>query len=134
MRIERFLASARWSPQDLSPPMLADLLRCFFLGQYPPIIVDQSTLAGCWEMLWAAIPFRRRAVPFASRLFRYEDIRARRERPQRTSRRLSSARCSACCPIPRGVLLCDWGYARVALFRLVEGLRVHCVVRVGTNV
>lgn len=134
-RIQRFLASTKWSPQDLFPQMLTYLLRRFSLGEYLPIIVDQSTLAGRWEMLWAAIPFRGRAVPIAFRLFRYEDIHAGREQSQSKIEEAFLRQVVGMLPDPsRAVLLCDRGYARVALFRLFEGLGVHYVVRVRTNV
>ena len=50
-RIHRFLASAKWSPADLFPGMLHYLLQRFRPGQYLPVIIDQSTLAGRWEVL-----------------------------------------------------------------------------------
>jgi len=49
-------------------------LQRFHPGHYVPVIFDQSTIGGRWEVLWASLPFRGRALPIAFRLFRFEDI------------------------------------------------------------
>ncbi len=129
-RLQRFVASPKWSPQDLFPGMLRYLLTRFCAGRYLPVIIDQSTLAGRWEMLWAAIPCRGRALPIAFRLFTYQDIQESRERSQNRIEEEFVRQVVTMLPEPsRAVLLFDRGYARVSLFRLLEGLGVCYVVR-----
>jgi len=134
-RIHRFVASDKWSPADLFPQMLSYLLTRFRVGQYLPIIIDQSTLGGRWEVLWASIPFRGRALPIAFRLFRHADIQEGREKSQNKIEERFLRQVVGMLPDPsRAVLLLDRGYARVALFRLLEELGVRYVVRIKTNV
>ena len=133
-RMHGFVASDKWSAADLFPQMLSYLLKRFWPGQRLPIIIDQSTLAGRWEMLWASIPFRGRALPIAFRLFTYEDIQEGRERSQNKIEEGFLRQVVGMLPdLDRAVLLFDRGYARVALFRLLEDLGVHYVVRLKRN-
>jgi hypothetical protein len=134
-RIKRFVASTKWSPAELFPQMLRYVLERFSPGHYLGVIIDQSTLAGKWEVLWASIPFRGRALPIAFRLFRYEDIAQGRERSQNTIEEAFLRQVVGMLPDPEHtILLFDRGYARVALFRLLEELGVRYVVRVKKNV
>lgn len=134
-RIRRFVASTKWSPAGLFPQMLRYVLDRFSPGPYLGVIIDQSTLAGKWEVLWASIPFRGRALPIAFRLFRYEDIAEGRERSQNTIEEAFVRQVVGMLPHPeRTILLFDRGYARVALFRLLDRLGVRYVVRVKKNV
>jgi hypothetical protein len=134
-RIQRFVASTRWSPAELFPRMLGYVLERFSPGHYLPLIIDQSTLAGRWEVLWASLPFRGRALPIAFRLFRYEDIAQGRERSQNAIEEGFLRQVVGMLPHPdRTILLLDRGYARVSLFRLLDGLGVRYVVRVRRNV
>jgi hypothetical protein len=134
-RVHRFVASEQWSAADLFPQMLRYLLKRFWPGQRLPIIIDQSTLGGRWEMLWASLPFRGRALPIAFGLFTYADIQEGRETSQNRIEETFVRQVVGMLPEPsRAVLLFDRGYARVALFRLLEELGVHYVVRIKTNV
>jgi hypothetical protein len=99
------------------------------------VIIDQSTIGGRWEVLWASFPFRGRALPIAFRLFRHEEISQDEEGTQhkieetfvrKVVERLPDA------PLP--LLLFDRGYARVAFLRFLDNLGVKYVVRVPKNV
>lgn len=107
----------------------------FRTGRYLPIIIDQSTIRGRWEVVWASIPFRGRALPIAFRLFRYADIA---DSPQGSQNTLEETFVRQVVrSLPDGVeplLLFDRGYARVSLFRLLDQLGVRYVVRVEKDV
>lgn len=134
-RMQRFVASTKWSPEELFGPMLAHLLQRFWSSSYLPVIIDQSTLGGRWEILWASIPFRGRALPIAFRLFTYDAIS---EDPEGSQNKLEEdflRQVVHILPDPdRAVLLLDRGYARVALLQLLDSLHVHYVVRVKKDV
>ena len=68
-RMKRFLANLKWSPAQQFLPV-----QRFYPGPDLPVIIDQSTIDGRWEVLWASIPFRDRTLPIAFRLFRYQDL------------------------------------------------------------
>jgi len=107
----------------------------FYPRQRVPVIIDQSTIGGRWEVLWASIPFRGRALPIAFRLFRYADIS---QDPEGTMHKLEETFiCQVVQMLPKSLpalLLFDRGYARVALFQLLAELGVQYVVRVPKNV
>jgi len=134
-RIKRFLTNTRWSPGELFGQMLRYALQRFWPGHYLPVIIDQSTLAGKWEMLWASIPFRGRALPIAFRLFTYEEIS---EDPEGSQNKIEEAFVRLVVGLlpesPRAVLLFDRGYGRVPLFELLDELDVQYVVRVKGDV
>jgi hypothetical protein len=134
-RLKRFLTNTKWSPAELFGPMLAYVLERFWPGHYLPVIIDQSTLGGRWEMLWASIPFRGRALPIAFRLFTYDEIS---EDPEASQNKLEEAFVRQLVGIlpqtPPAVLLFDRGYARVPLLRLLEELGVRYVLRVKGDV
>jgi hypothetical protein len=134
-RMKRFLANTKWSPSALFGQMLAYALERFWPGHYLPIIIDQSTLAGRWEMLWASMPFRGRALPIAFRLFTYEEIADDPEGSQNKIEEAFVRQVVGMLPeTPPAILLFDRGYARVPLFELLEGLGVHYVVRAKGDV
>ena len=134
-RIKRFLTSLRWSPAELFGPMLSYVLERFWPGHYLPVIFDQSTLGGRWEMLWASIPFRGRALPIAFRLFTYAEIS---DDPEGSQNKLEEAFIRQVVAIlpqtPPAILLFDRGYARVSLLKLLDKLGVRYVVRARKDV
>ena len=73
-RIRRFLSNLKWSPAGCFSSLLCFVLSRFHPGPYLPVIIDQSTISGKWEVLWASIPFRGRALPISFQLFTYQDI------------------------------------------------------------
>ena len=73
-RMRRFLCNQLWSPSDLYRHLVRFALKRFRPGALVPVIIDQSTIKGRWEVLWASLPFRGRALPIAFRLFRCADI------------------------------------------------------------
>ena len=99
------------------------------------MIIDQSTIKGRWEVLWACIPFRSRALPIAFRLFRYDDIRQDDEGTMHKIEHAFIRQVVQALPktLP-SLFLFDRGYARVSLFELLEELGVHYVVRVPKGV
>jgi len=129
-RIKRFLSNSAWSPAEHFPNLIRFALQRFYPGHYVPVIIDQSTIGGRWEVLWASLPFRGRALPIAFRLFRYADIS---QDPEGTAHKLEEAfirqLLQALPQTPPTLLLFDRGYARVAFFRFLDGLGVKYVVR-----
>jgi hypothetical protein len=128
--MHRFLSNLKWSPQACCDEMLRFLLNRFHYRGDLPVIIDQSTLGGRWEMLWAAVPFRGRALPIYFRLFTYADIR---NDPTGSQTKLEDEFIRAVvrrlpCPA-QSVLLFDRGYARASLLRLLDSLNVNYVVR-----
>jgi hypothetical protein len=134
-RIRRFLSSLKWSPAEHFAALMRFALERFYPGHYLPVIFDQSTLGGRWEVLWASLPFRGRALPIAFRLYRYADISQDEEGTQHKIEeafiRMVVER------LPDGhipLLLFDRGYARTAFFGFLDSLDVKYVVRVPKNV
>lgn len=134
-RMKRFLANDGWFPAELFGPMLHYLLERFWPGSYLPVIVDQSTLGGRWEVLWASIPFRGRALPIAFRLFTYAALS---EDPEGSRNKLEEAFIRQVVAIlpqaPPALFLFDRGYARVSLIKLLDELGVRYVVRTRKEV
>mgnify|MGYP000908887043 FL=1 len=129
-RMYRFLSNVKWSPQGCGDELLRFLLSRFRCRNYLPVIMDQSTLGGRWEVLWASVPFRGRALPICFRLFTYADIRADAEGSQTKLEDEFIRTVVRCLPCPaKSVLLLDRGYARVSLLRLLASLNVKYVVR-----
>jgi hypothetical protein len=134
-RIRRFLANELWSPSDLFGHLVRFALQRFHPGRLIPVIIDQSTLKGRWEVLWASLPFRGRALPIAFRLFRYEDISQDEEGSQHKIEEAFVREVVAILPDPGSVLLLfDRGYARVGFIQFLDGLGVKYVVRAPKNV
>jgi hypothetical protein len=134
-RMWRFLSNLKWSPADCFPWLFEFLLSRFRPGRYLPVIIDQSTIAGRWEVLWASIPFRGRALPIYFQVFRYEDIRADPEGSQNKLEDQFVRNVVAMLPEAlRPLLLFDRGYARVPLLRLLDSLQVCYVIRVRQDV
>lgn len=130
-RIWRFLSNVKWSPRDCFHPLFAFLLTRFRVGHFLPVIIDQSTLAGKWEILWASIPFRGRALPVHFKVFRYADIRADPEGSQtQLEDQFVRDVVTMIPPSLHPLLLFDRGYARVSLIRLLDSLHVRYVIRV----
>lgn len=134
-RMRRFLCNPRWHPQHLFGPLIAFLVARFHPGRYLPIIIDQSTIAGKWEVIWACVPFRGRTLPIAFHLFSYRSIR---QDPQGSQNRLEERflrRLVRLLPQETEPLfLLDRGYARASLIQLLETLPVRYVVRTRKNV
>ena len=130
-RMWRFLSNPLWSPAELFPCLIRFILERFYPNQRVPVIIDQSTIGGRWEVLWASIPFRGRALPIAFRLFHYDDIS---KDPEGSIHKIEEAfirQVVESLPQSRPALfLFDRGYARVALFQLLDELAVQYVVRV----
>jgi len=134
-RIKRFLSNLSWSPAELFASLIRFALDRFYPGHYLPIIIDQSTIGGRWEVLWASLPFRGRALPIAFRLFRYADIS---QDPEGSIHKLEEAfirHLVGMLPYTIPVLLLfDRGYANISLFQFLDELGVKYVVRVPKNV
>lgn len=134
-RMKRFLANPRWHPQEHFPRLVQWVLSRFSTGPYLPVIIDQSTLDGRWEILWASIPFRGRALPIAFRLFTYEAIR---QDPDGSQNRIEDAFIRELVALlprePKPLLLLDRGYARASLLKLLQTLEVAYVLRARRNV
>jgi hypothetical protein len=129
-RIKRFLSNLKWAPQDHFGDLLRLVLTRFRMDSYVPVIIDQTTLAGRWEILWASIPFRGRALPIAFKLFCWADIRNDPEGSQNKLERQFLDQLLALFPDPQRVLLLfDRGYARVQLLEHLKSWRVRYVVR-----
>jgi len=130
-RIWRFLSNVKWSPEEYFHPLFAFLLTRFRVGLFLPVIIDQSTLAGKWEMLWASIPFRGRALPLYFKVFRYADIRADPEGSQtKLEDQFVRSVVAMIPPSLHPLLLFDRGYARASLIQLLDSLDVRYVIRV----
>lgn len=134
-RVWRFLSNVKWSPTGCCDPVFHFLLTRFRLGQYLPLIIDQSTIAGQWEVLWASVPFRGRALPVYFRLFSHADIR---DDPQGSQNKIENQFVrEVVALVPAGLcplLLFDRGYARVSLVRLLDSLPVKYVIRARKDV
>jgi len=133
-RMSRFLSNVKWSPQGCFHDLLPFLLNRFRSGAYLPVIIDQSTIAGRWEVLWASVPFRGRALPFCFRLFTIAELSADPEgsQPKLEDEFITAVVRLLPCPA-HAVLLFDRGYARVSLLRLLETLDVKYVIRVRAD-
>lgn len=129
-RVKRFLSNPNWTPAKHFADVLRLVCSRFRFSTYVPIIIDQTTLAGKWEILWASIPFRGRALPIAFKLFRWADIHNDPEGSQNKLEYQFIDQVVALFPQPqRLLLLFDRGYARVELLRRLERLGVRYVVR-----
>jgi len=134
-RIKRFLSNLKWSPSELFGDLIRFALQRFHPGHCLPVIIDQSTLGGRWEVLWASIPFRGRALPIAFRLFRYEEISQDEEGTQHKIEETFIRKVVEVLPDGHPpLLLFDRGYARVDFFQFLDSLGVKYVVRVPKNV
>jgi hypothetical protein len=60
-RIWRFLSSPLWSSSELFSSLARFIPKWFYPRQREPVIIDQSTIEGRLEVLWASIPLRGRA-------------------------------------------------------------------------
>jgi hypothetical protein len=130
-RLWRFLSNTRWSPAACSAALLRFLLSRWRIGQYLPLIIDQSTLAGNWEVLWASVPFRGRALPVYFQLFRTADINAVADGSQnKLEEQFVSALLTLIPSTIKPLLLFDRGYARVPLMQLLQARHAHYVIRV----
>jgi hypothetical protein len=130
-RIWRFVSSVKWSPAQHFGDLLAFVLARFRVGKYLPIIVDQSTVGGKYEVLWASIPYRSRALPIAIRVFRHQDIRHTDDSSQNLIEEEFVRQVLDMLPaIVRPLLLFDRGYARVSLMQLLDSLGAFYVIRV----
>jgi hypothetical protein len=133
-RIKRFLANLKWSPTQQFRPLTRFCLQRFYAGTDVPVIIDQSTIKGRWEVLWASIPFRGRALPIAFRLFRYQDLaQLRIESQNRLERDFIQQVVKLLPSQPRVILLFDRGYARASLLRFLRQLNVRYVIRARNN-
>jgi hypothetical protein len=133
--MRRFLCNQLWSPSDLYGQLVRFALKRFRPGALVPVIIDQSTIKGRWEVLWASLPFRGRALPIAFRLFRYADISQEEEGTQHKIEEAFVREVVEALPNPGSVLLLfDRGYARVGFFQFLDGLNVKWVVRAPKNV
>jgi hypothetical protein len=133
-RMHRFLSNVKWSPQGCFQTLLQFLLSRFRTGAYLPVIIDQSTIAGRWEVLWASIPFRGRALPFCFRLFTTAELSADPEGSQPKLEEQFITSVVQLLPQPaQAVLLFDRGYARVSLLARLDSLGVKYVVRVKAD-
>jgi len=102
---------------------------------YLPVIIEQSTIAGKCEVLWASLAFRGRAWPIAFRFFRHVDISADPEGSQNSLEEAFVRQVVALLPrSAQPLLVFDRGYARAPLSRLLDGLGVQYVVRVKKDV
>lgn len=134
-RIRRFLSNEKWTPAGCFGDLFSFLLSRFRVAAFLPVIIDQSTIAGKWEVLWASVPFRGRALPIYLRVFRYADIAADPEGSQTKLEEQFVRDVVALMPSPlRPLLLFDRGYARVALVQLLDSLGVRYVIRVRKDV
>ncbi len=134
-RIRRFLSNPRWSPSEHFAKLIRFALQRFYPGHFLPVIIDQSTIKGRWEVLWASLPFRGRALPIAFRLFRYEDISQDDEGTQHKIEEAFIRKVVECLPDSRpSLMLFDRGYARASFFEFLDGLGVKYVVRAPKNV
>jgi hypothetical protein len=134
-RIRRFLSNLKWSPARCFSSTLCFVLSRFHPGPYLPVIIDQSTISGKWEVLWASVPFRGRALPISFRLFTYNDIR---QDPQGSQNRLEEQFIRSVItllpPQPTPLFLFDRGYARVSLLRFLDRLPLKYVIRARKKV
>ena len=134
-RMKRFLSNPAWSPAEHFASLVRFVVQRFYPGHYLPVIIDQSTIRGRWEVLWASIPFRGRALPIAFRMFRYTDIS---QAPKGSIHKLQIAFIRQVIQVlpqePPTLLLFDRGYASVPFFRFLDGLGVRYVVRVPKHV
>ena len=134
-RIRRFLSNLKWSPACCFSSLLGFVLSRFHPGRYLPVIIDQSTNSGKWEVLWASIPFRGRALPISFKLFTYQEIR---QDPQGSQNRLEEQFIRSVIallpPHPTPLFLFDRGYARVSLLKLLDRLPLKYVIRARKKV
>jgi len=131
--IRRFLSNLKWSPSELFGDLTRFALERFYPGHYLPVIIDQSTIGGRWEALWASLPFRGRALPIAFRLCRYEDISQDEEGTQHKLEEEFIRKVVARLPDTPTPLF-DRGYARAEFFGFLENLKAKYVVRMPKNV
>jgi hypothetical protein len=130
-RLWRFVCNVKWAPAAYFADILGFILQRFHPGYYLPVIIDQSTLAGKWEVLWASIPFRGRAIPFCFLIFRRQAIRDNDELSQNLLEdQFVRQVVSMFPPTLYPVLLFDRGYARISLIQLLDNLGVRWVIRV----
>lgn len=129
-RMWRFLSNMKWTPSDHFPDLFAFVLARFRVNGRVPIIIDQSTIGGRWEVLWASLPFRGRALPICFRVFRYADIRRQPDSSQtQFEHQFIREVVQLVPPSLAPLLLLDRGYARVSLVRLLQSLAVDYVIR-----
>jgi len=95
-RIRRFLSNEKWTPAGCFGALFSFLLSRFRVAAFLPVIIDQSTIAGKWEVLWASVPFRGRALPVYLRVFRYADIEADPEGSQTKLEEQSAWNAASC--------------------------------------
>jgi len=134
-RMWRFLSNRKWSPDQCFAALVRLVLKRFRPHGYVPVIIDQSTIAGKWEVLWASIPFRGRALPISFRLFGYQELNQDAQGSQnKLEEEFIQSVVSLFPSADSLLLLLDRGYARVSLLEFLDRLAVSYVIRACKNV
>lgn len=132
-RLWRFIDNPRVRPMAIWPQVMAWLTAPLLVKGMVPLIVDYTSIRDDYQTLWAAIPLRGRALPVASRAFRYHypEITTSLNRwEEGFLKGLVSS-------LPQGMkplFIADRGFGRSSLVAFLRGQGSQFVIRVNGKV
>lgn len=133
-RVHRFVGNRRLPATIIYDRLLGMILALGPKGKLVPVtIVDETDLPGGCQGIVAAIPYLGRALPFAFRIYRYDQMSASQNVIEREF--FSIVGCLLRFHQLEPVFILDRGYADVELSRyFTDELKAHFVVRAPNNV
>jgi hypothetical protein len=134
-RLWRFVDNEAVCPLSFSAKLIPFVCSGWDQAAYIPIVIDWTDIAP-FKSLWAAIPFRRRALPLASLSIHPRDIEHCQNRIEEGFLRRLLYAIPASAPV---LFLADRGFGRASLFQFLQSVpslvrrRVYFAIRVNQN-
>lgn len=134
-RLWRFVDNPAVCPLSLSAQLIPFVCSAWNHAEYIPVVIDWTDIAP-FKSLWAAVPFRHRALPLASLSIHPRDIEHSQNRIEEGFIRRLLYAVPATAPI---LLLADRGFGRASLFQFLQNVpslvrrRVYFAIRVSQN-
>lgn len=132
-RLDRFLSNGKVRVYDCFAPLVPRILKLAVrIEGYLPILVDHTDVGQDLRVFYAAVLFKRRALPLCFFVFNKRQIRYSQNKIEEALLEVLHALVPARIKV---VLVADRGFGRVALFRFIEQtLRWQYVIRVKGKV
>lgn len=131
-RFDRFIGNKRVKVWQCFPALVPTILKLADrLNGYLPILVDHTDVGKNLRVFYAAVLFKRRALPLIFFVFNKRKVRKSQNRIEEflltQLKEIIPARF-------RVVIVADRGFGRVSLFRFLEGIQWKFVIRVKGKV
>lgn len=131
-RFDRFIGNTRIKTWECFQALVPVILRLADRMQgYLPIVIDHTDVGADLRVLYAAVLFGRRALPLLFYVFNKRKVRHSQNKIEEAM--LLNLKKM----VPRRlhiVIVADRGFGRVSLFRFIENLKWHYVIRVKGTV